>query len=867
MCPVIDGIRAGFHRWARFRTAILVAFLLAAGTLLACLTVERADRSLRREFLRQARVVAQSVNVERIQTLSGTEADLDAPDYLRLKEQLAAAKEADSRCRFLYLMGRKPDGTMFFFVDNEPVGTAEESPAGQIYEEISPGCVRAFETRSELTEGPITDRWGTWISALIPITDPDTGELIAVLGMDIAADGWNRNVAARSALPAGLTLALLILVGFGLVTARSRSSSSTRPVQHRLLIPLAAVLLLLIGGFGATMLFMHQEQLKQSTREILAAATFDLNAFQENQIRTLATLEEILLRSPDLRDALAAQDRDRLLAASEPAFAQLLEQHHITHFYFHGPDRVNLLRVHKPEKFGDLIDRFTAREAERTGQTASGTELGPLGTFTVRVVRPVFDGDALIGYLELGMEIEDILADIHEEHGVELAVSIRKNVLDRGQWAAGMKMLGREADWNRFPEAVLIYNSLPCFPSQCDRFLQDEAAHRHGDVTAEAEFNDKSWRIILHPLVDVSGVEVGDLIVLHDISEAKTSFYRLLILVLTAAAVLLAALLGFLYFVLRRVDRSIREQHQELSSSEERLDLAMSVANDGIWDWNLGSDTVLLDRRYYTMAGYEPDEFPGVLGEWEKRVHPDDYQQAVSAFEHYLAGEGEIYEAEFRFLRKDGDYMWVRARGEVVARDSDGNPVRFVGTHSDITERKKVEDSLRKSEHLHRTLVEALPDFIVVLDAGGTIRRVNRLQHGYREEDVVGRKAETFLQADFRDAYNEAFRKAVATGRLQAVETEVDLLDGRHHFINRLSPVTLAGDESAVMLISTDITDRKQEEELIRKNLEEVERINRLMSKREERVVEMKREVNALLEELGREIRYESVFTVKQGAR
>ncbi len=157
----------------------------------------------------------------------------------------------------------------------------------------------------------------------------------------------------------------------------------------------------------------------------------------------------------------------------------------------------------------------------------------------------------------------------------------------------------------------------------------------------------------------------------------------------------------------RSVWRDITERKQmeeRLRQSEERLDLAMSVANDGIWDWRVDNDVVHFDSRYYTMAGYEPNEFPSVHEEWGKRVHPDDFQQIRLAVEQYLDGDRETYDVEYRFLRKDGDYMWIRARGKIVAHDRKGNPARFVGTHSDVTERKRAEERIVRLNRLQEEL-------------------------------------------------------------------------------------------------------------------------------------------------------------------
>ncbi len=149
------------------------------------------------------------------------------------------------------------------------------------------------------------------------------------------------------------------------------------------------------------------------------------------------------------------------------------------------------------------------------------------------------------------------------------------------------------------------------------------------------------------------------------------------------------------------IDITERRRAEEfLKKSEERFELAMAVANEGIWDWDIKTDKELFDDRYYTMAGYEPGEFPGVLEEWKKRVHPDDIGKAQGAIDLYLAGRASAYKAEFRFRKKDGTWMWIMARGKVVSRDEEGNPVRFVGTHSDITELKQTEKALRRAQKM-----------------------------------------------------------------------------------------------------------------------------------------------------------------------
>ena len=146
-----------------------VVALLLAGGLLTLWTVFRADHAMRAELLQQTQMVAQGLDRERVQDLTGTEADLANPSYLRIKDQLAAVRSSNPLCRFIYLLGRKSDGEIFFFVDSEPTSSKDCSPAGQTYDEVTNECRRAFSSHSGEVEGPYTDRWGTWISGFVPI--------------------------------------------------------------------------------------------------------------------------------------------------------------------------------------------------------------------------------------------------------------------------------------------------------------------------------------------------------------------------------------------------------------------------------------------------------------------------------------------------------------------------------------------------------------------------------------------------------------------------------------------------------------------------------------------------------------------------
>ncbi|NUQ63041.1 MAG: hypothetical protein HUU20_11235 [Pirellulales bacterium] len=304
----------------------------------------------------------------------------------------------------------------------------------------------------------------------------------------------------------------------------------------------------------------------------------------EWQAAGLAAALQPIAADAAVQTSLRQRNADGLLVAWRPVFERPRRENHITHFYFFDVNRVCLLRVHKPEKRGDTIDRFTALEAVRTGKTASGIELGPLGTFTLRVVQPVFAEGNLVGYVELGKEIEDVLQSIHARSGNQLAVVIRKGHLNRQSWEEGMRLLGREADWNRLPRSVISYASqgrLPdAFTPMADHAVQGGYAHRKPNNETASDGQD--WRISSVSLQDASGKEVGDLLVMTDMTAENTTFRRMTAVGSVSGGVLLAGLLGFLTVLLGRTDAGIRAQREELLASEEHLSATLRSIGDGV---------------------------------------------------------------------------------------------------------------------------------------------------------------------------------------------------------------------------------------------------------------------------------------------
>ncbi len=264
-----------------------------------------------------------------------------------------------------------------------------------------------------------------------------------------------------------------------------------------------------------------------------------------------------------VRSAWVARDREALLSCTESRFQKIRQEYQVTHFYFHLPERMNFLRVHNQARHGDPIERFTLAAAAETEKQASGLELGLFGTFTLRVVRPwKIDGE-LVGYIELGKEIHDILDRVREQLQVQLLVLINKDQLKREKWEDGLAALGKQGDWDHFARYAMgewsLENPLPLQQRHLDVW-------RKGGPKKSLELNVKGhpFRGGRLPLMDFTGRPVGMAVVLVDVSEESGKAF--ISLLLTLAAVLLISVLfaGIGWYFLRR-------QEEPTTLVEERL--------------------------------------------------------------------------------------------------------------------------------------------------------------------------------------------------------------------------------------------------------------------------------------------------------
>lgn len=145
--------------------------------------------------------------------------------------------------------------------------------------------------------------------------------------------------------------------------------------------------------------------------------------------------------------------------------------------------------------------------------------------------------------------------------------------------------------------------------------------------------------------------------------------------------------------------KRVKKAEEALRESEERFKLAMEANRDGLWDWNVNTGEVYYSPAYKALLGYATSEVPAHISSWKSLMHPEDKAAAIKANFDCIENRCDNFEVEFRMQAKNGEWRWILGQGKAVIRDDDGRAIRMVGTHTDITERKRVDAALRESKN------------------------------------------------------------------------------------------------------------------------------------------------------------------------
>ncbi|MDX1971747.1 MAG: PAS domain S-box protein [Candidatus Sumerlaeia bacterium] len=203
-----------------------------------------------------------------------------------------------------------------------------------------------------------------------------------------------------------------------------------------------------------------------------------------------------------------------------------------------------------------------------------------------------------------------------------------------------------------------------------------------------------------------------------------------------------------------------RMMEDNLRQERERLEFIITGSQLGTWIWDVQSNWTVFNERWAGMLGYSLEELtPYDYNTWENLVHPDDLDETLLALQHATSGASQGFDIEFRMRHKEGHWVWIHDRGQVLTHDSNGKPHMMFGTHADITWRKRDEEQLR----LLAYQVEQAPIAMIRADVERNVEWCNEqftATTGFTLEDIRGQKVGDFLQGPGTNQANVALMRA-----------------------------------------------------------------------------------------------------------
>lgn len=323
-------------------------------------------------------------------------------------------------------------------------------------------------------------------------------------------------------------------------------------IRTKVVVAVVSAMALLAAISGAVMRSASERNIALNAEAAVAAAGGTFAATERADVGKLDATLTALLADARLRDPFARRDRAALLALAAPTFEQLRARHGITHWYFHLPDRTCFLRVHKPDQFGDAVERATLTRAVESRDVGAGVELGKTA-FALRVVRPWLDGGRLLGYVELGVEAAGFLDRMKAQTGDDYLLLVEKRHLDRPSFSDVRRGAGRRDDWDDHPSVVAVEAT----GSESAFGWRGEVAAlpNGGAFLGELVEGERVFARGAVPVTDATGQRVGALVVRSDITRmhrnmtgARARVLGTLVALTVLGAALLVALVNALVF-------------------------------------------------------------------------------------------------------------------------------------------------------------------------------------------------------------------------------------------------------------------------------------------------------------------------------
>ena len=267
-------------------------------------------------------------------------------------------------------------------------------------------------------------------------------------------------------------------------------------------------------------------------------------------------------------------------------------------------------------------------------------------------------------------------------------------------------------------------------------------------------------------------------------------------------------------------DVTEKKQAEEATRvAREWLGIALRAAHAGTWDWDVPTGTLTWSPEFLELFGLSPGVTPS-FETWLAALHPDDREPAMEKINQSVRDHSSLWN-EYRIILPGGDVRWIGAGGSAVYKET-GEPLRMSGVCIDITERKRAEEALRQSEEKFRTLLENVPDLILV-HRDGIILYVNPAitqTMGFTPDEILATSIFDHIAPEYSEPVAASLGTRTTTGQREPYEIEVFSRSGERRTVVVRATMVEFGGSPAILNVLTDITERKQAEEALRETEE-----------------------------------------------
>jgi len=794
------------------------------------LTSRNLEKDIKKQLLERVAEISSAISPKMVSTLAFTSADKGTPAFDFIRRQMINMAANGSQ-RGIYSMAMR-DGKIVFgpesYLESDPMA----SPPGTVYEKPHSEFVHVLQNGRSAVFGPYTDEYGSFVSAVMPVMDPISGRVLMVVGIDMSAADWQArlNETRWRSFLAMLLVVLVLAVCIALTWLRNRQlKPGVLQLKRWIMIPTAMLLLAVAVLYGS---YQYQKTATASS-QVMQRITHRAQTMLLRGIAAKTTMlkaqMDIITMNPGMLANFRSRDLKLLSKFANPVFEHLRQDFAITHLYFITPEYDVFLRVHHPDRRGDRIDRSTLIAAHNTGEDFCGLELGPLGTFTLRYVRPLLHNGAVVGYVELGRELEIFAVQLMRDMQLDFVFAINKALTNKEKFEAGSAVFGFDGQWDDYSTFVVTHTSAAGMLPELNGLLSSDYTQVADSQAFKIRQSEDEFVCGVIPVRDVMGQNAAMLIVMRNVTAeaaaARTSFY----LHMGMVAVLFGGLLLLLWVLTGLAEVKFGKAYSSLRENSQLFRTLYKNALSGVAMHEIivdqtGNpvDYVFLDANpsFETHTGLSVAD---VVGRRASEVFPLINDSSLIEIYGRVALTGSTASFE-KFIESMNRFMQISAFRI--------GPGRFATIFQDITQRKHAEVQVKQNQDLLSAVLQNANDAIIVVDKDGSVvfwNRAAEILYGYAKQDVLGSEFLFIIPERYRDQHRDRFH-ALAAGRFNLTsgfggQGPGLKNDGTEFICETSTDLLKQGDMQLMIVIVRDITQRVEDEEAMRQGRENLQTI------------------------------------------